>query len=177
MSAKRPDSCLGTTYGARSKSTKGPSGSVALTDAPPLESLPPIPRFAAMMLDRHDPDHVGTLKVDEREAKATEVDAASGIRARAPQGRECRNEPDRVFDIVKERGSEAWRFGFVVIERGQKLIAGRGRELDAQLCVQPAACFGEDLFGRSRIHRAGLELGHAPPDLGVPRSLYLRISR
>jgi hypothetical protein len=130
-----------------------------------------------MMLDRHDPDHVRSLPVDEREAKATEVDPASGIRARAPEGGECRNEPDRVFEIVKESGSETWRFGFVVIQRGQKLFAGRGRERDAQLRVKPAACFGEDLFGGSRIHCPGFELSHAPPDLGVPPSLYLRISR
>lgn len=82
------------------------------------------------------------------------MDSASGIRARAPQGRECRNEADRVLDIVNERGSEVRRFGFVVIQRGQKLIAGRRRELDAQLGVQPAACFREDLFSRNRIHRA-----------------------
>ncbi len=107
-----------------------------------------------MMLDSKDPDHFRTLQVDEREAEAAEVDSASGIRARAPQGRECRNEADRVFDIVNERGSEVRRFGLVVVQRGQKLIAGRRRELDAQLCVQPAACFREDLFSRNRIHRA-----------------------
>ena len=59
-----------------------------------------------------------------------------------------------MFDILNEGGSEVRGFGFVVIQRGQKLIVGRRRELDAQLCVQPAACFREDLFSRNRIHHA-----------------------
>ena len=129
------------------------------------------------MLDGHDPDHVRSLKVDERETKATEVDSASGIRPRAPQGWECGKEADRVLDIVNERGAQARRFGLVVVQRGQKLGVGRGRELDVQLGVQPAACFGQDPFGGKGVHRSRLKLGHAPPDLGVPRSLYFGISR
>jgi hypothetical protein len=105
-----------------------------------------------------------------------EVDPSSGIRAWASQGRECRNESDRAFDIVNKSSSDARIFGFVVTQRGQKLIAGRRRKLDAQLCVQPAACIREDLFGRSRIQGTRLELGNPPPDFGVPGSLWLKIS-
>lgn len=61
------------------------------------------------------------------------MDSAGLIRTRGPQGWERRNEADRMLDIVNEGGSEVGGFSVIISQREQKLVAGRRRELDAQL--------------------------------------------